>query len=136
MVSSVVVENGRAKGVIYKSEDDGKEHFQPARLVAVAGYSIETPRLLLLSASKEFPDGLCNDHGQVGHYLMVQGAPQTAGRFDEEVRMYKAPPPEVTSEDFYETDPHQAVPAGLRHPERRPPADHLCRARRRPGPLG
>ena len=36
---------------------------------------------------------------------MVQGAPQTAGRFDEEVRMYKAPPPEVSSEQFYETDP-------------------------------
>ena len=36
---------------------------------------------------------------------MVQGAPQTAGRLDEEVRMYKAPPPEVSSEQFYETDP-------------------------------
>jgi choline dehydrogenase-like flavoprotein len=36
---------------------------------------------------------------------MVQGAPQTAGRFPEEVRMYKAPPPEVSSEQFYETDP-------------------------------
>jgi choline dehydrogenase-like flavoprotein len=35
----------------------------------------------------------------------VQGAPQTAARFPEEVRMYKAPPPEVTSEEFYETDP-------------------------------
>jgi choline dehydrogenase-like flavoprotein len=113
MVTSVVVENGRAKGVVYKSEDDGKEHFQPARLVAVAGYSIETSRLLLLSASKEFPDGLCNDHGQVGHYLMVQGAPQTAGRFDEEVRMYKAPPPEVTSEDFYETDPAKPYRRGF-----------------------
>jgi choline dehydrogenase-like flavoprotein len=36
---------------------------------------------------------------------MVQGAAQTAGRFAEEVRMYKAPPPEVSSEAFYETDP-------------------------------
>jgi choline dehydrogenase-like flavoprotein len=36
---------------------------------------------------------------------MVQGAPQTAGRYDEEVRAYKAPPPEVSSEVFYETDP-------------------------------
>jgi choline dehydrogenase-like flavoprotein len=35
---------------------------------------------------------------------MVQGAPQTAGRFDAEVRMFKAPPPEVSSEEFYETD--------------------------------
>jgi choline dehydrogenase-like flavoprotein len=36
---------------------------------------------------------------------MVQGAAQTAGRFSEEVRMYKAPPPEVSTEQFYETDP-------------------------------
>jgi choline dehydrogenase-like flavoprotein len=35
---------------------------------------------------------------------MVQGAPQVGGRFAEEIRMYKAPPPEVSSEDFYETD--------------------------------
>src|SRR5689334_22842038 len=35
---------------------------------------------------------------------MVQGAPQVAGHFDNEIRMYKAPPPEVSSEQFYETD--------------------------------
>jgi choline dehydrogenase-like flavoprotein len=104
-VSRVLVddETGRATGVTYLR--DGVEHRQRARMVAVAGYSIETPRLLLLSASQRFPDGLCNDFDQVGRYLMVQGAPQTAGRFDDEIRMYKAPPPEVSSEHFYETDP-------------------------------
>ena len=84
---------------------DGVEHHQRARVVVVAGYSIETPRLLLLSTSRTHPDGLGNNSDQVGRYLMVQGAPQTAGRFADEIRMYKAPPPEVSSEDFYETDP-------------------------------
>jgi choline dehydrogenase-like flavoprotein len=79
----------------------------------VAGYSIETPRLLLNSASSRFPDGLCNDFDQVGRYLMVQGAPQTAGRFDAEVRMYKAPPPEVSTEEFYETDPAKDYKRGF-----------------------
>jgi choline dehydrogenase-like flavoprotein len=79
----------------------------------VAGYSIETPRLLLNSASRRFPDGLCNDFDQVGRYLMVQGAPQTAGRFDAEVRMYKAPPPEVSSEEFYESDPGKPYQRGF-----------------------
>ena len=103
MVTRVVVDDhGQATGVTYMN--GGVEHFQAARLVVVAGYSIETPRLLLLSATKKFPDGLCNDHGLVGRHLMVQGAPQVAGRFDAEVRMYKAPPPEVSSEEFYETD--------------------------------
>ena len=111
MVFEVVVDAGRARGVKYLR--DGREHFQPARMVAVAGYSIETPRLLLLSASPAFPDGLCNDHGQVGRYVMVQGAPQTAGRFSEEVRMYKAPPPEVTCEEFYETDPSKDYKRGF-----------------------
>jgi len=103
--------SGRATGVHYVR--GGVEHFQRARMVAVAGYSIETPRLLLNSATNRFPDGLCNDFDQVGRYLMVQGAPQTAGRFDDEIRMYKAPPPEVSTEEFYETDPNKDYKRGF-----------------------
>jgi choline dehydrogenase-like flavoprotein len=104
-VSQILADDraGRVTGVTYLR--DGREHVQRARAVAVAGYSIETPRLLLLSTSRRWPAGLGNDHDQVGRYLMVQGAPQTAGRFDDEIRMYKTPPPEVSSEHFYETDP-------------------------------
>ena len=113
MVTYIEVDErtGRATGVHYVR--DGVPRFQKARMVAIAGYSIETPRLLLNSASKRFPDGLCNDFDQVGRYLMVQGAPQTAGRFDAEVRMYKSPPPEVSSEDFYETDPAKPYQRGF-----------------------
>lgn len=113
MVSGVETDReGRlATGVRYFR--GGRERFQRARMVAVAGYSIETPRLLLNSANRRFPDGLCNDHDLVGRYLMVQGAPQTAGRFAEEVRMYKAPPPEVSTEDFYETDPTKPYRRGF-----------------------
>jgi choline dehydrogenase-like flavoprotein len=93
---------GRCTGVAYMRE--GRERFQRAAAVAVAGYSIETPRLLLNSASPHWPDGLANHHDQVGRYIMVQGAPQVAGRFPEPVRQYKAPPPEISSEQFYETD--------------------------------
>jgi choline dehydrogenase-like flavoprotein len=112
-VSRILVDDrtGRATGVTYLR--DGREHRQRASLVAVAGYSIETPRLLLLSATDRYQDGLGNDHDQVGRYLMVQGAPQTAGRFEDEVRMYKAPPPEVSSEHFYETDPTKPYRRGF-----------------------
>jgi choline dehydrogenase-like flavoprotein len=111
-VSRVLVDDatGRVTGVTYIK--DGVERRQRASVVAVAGYAIETPRLLLLSSSKRFTDGLGNEHDQVGRYLMVQGAPQTAGRFEDEVRMYKAPPPEVTSEQFYETDPSKPYKRG------------------------
>ncbi|WP_246846188.1 GMC family oxidoreductase [Humibacter ginsenosidimutans] len=113
MVTGVAVDEftGRATGVRYVR--DGRERFQRASVVIIAGYSIETPRLLLNSASARFPDGLCNDFDQVGRYLMVQGAPQTAGRFDEEIRMYKAPPPEVSTEEFYETDPAKPYKRGF-----------------------
>ncbi|QDP98897.1 GMC family oxidoreductase [Microlunatus elymi] len=113
MVTRVEVDQrtGRATGVRYLK--DGVEEFQRASVVIVAGYSIETPRLLLNSTSARFPDGLCNDHDQVGRYLMVQGAPQTAGRFADEIRMYKAPPPEVSSEVFYETDPSKPYKRGF-----------------------
>ena len=105
------VTHGRATGVTYLGE--GVERFPAARLVVVAGYSIETPRLLLLSAcDRGSPTALCNSHGQVGRYVMVQGAPQVAGRFDDEVRMYKAPPPEVEPEQFYETDPTKPYQRG------------------------
>ncbi|MHB1583017.1 MAG: GMC oxidoreductase [Acidimicrobiales bacterium] len=104
MVTSVEIgHDGRATGVRYRRH--GVEHLQRARAVALACYSIETPRRLLNSASPRFPDGLCNDHDQVGRYVMVQGAPQTAGRYAAEVRVYKAPPPEASTEAFYETDP-------------------------------
>jgi choline dehydrogenase-like flavoprotein len=113
MVTGVAIDQrtGLATGVHYLR--GGVPRFQRAKAVAVAGYAIETPRLLLNSASPRFPDGLCNNYGQVGRYVMVQGAPQTAGRFGAEVRMYKAPPPEVSSEQFYETDPSKPYRRGF-----------------------
>ena len=44
---------------------------------------------------------------------MVQGASQVAGRFPELLRMYKAPPPEVSSEQFYETDEARGFARGF-----------------------
>ncbi|BBX21595.1 glucose dehydrogenase [Mycolicibacter terrae] len=105
-------DTGAARGVIYHGSD-GMEHLQRAKVVAVAGYSIETPRLLLNSTSARFPHGLGNNTDQVGRYVMVQGAAQTAGRWPEELRMYKAPPPQVTSEQFYETDTTRGFARGF-----------------------
>jgi choline dehydrogenase-like flavoprotein len=113
MVTQVVLDDssGRVTGVRYIH--DGQEHFQRADTVAVAGYSIETPRLLLNSTSRRFPHGLANDNDQVGRCVMVQGAPQVAGRFPDEMRMYKAPPPEISSEQFYETDERRGFARGF-----------------------
>lgn len=106
-------ETGRARGVVYFDDVGGVERLQTARFVAIAGYSIETPRLLLNSTSTRFPHGLCNNEDQVGRYIMVQGASQIAGRFPDELRMYKAPPPEISSEQFYETDRSRGFARGF-----------------------
>jgi choline dehydrogenase-like flavoprotein len=104
---------GKVTGVTYVEVGTGEERFQRAAAVAVCGYAIESPRLLLNSTSNRFPDGLANRYDQVGRYVMVQGATQVAGRFPELLRMYKAPPPEVSSEDFYETDESRGFARGF-----------------------
>jgi choline dehydrogenase-like flavoprotein len=104
MVLRVEHEGRRVTGVTYAH--GGGHVFQPADAVAVCGYSIESPRLLLNSE-------LGNDFDQVGRYVMVQGATQVAARFPELLRMYKAPPPEVSSEQFYETDESRGFARGF-----------------------
>lgn len=90
MVGRIETRGGRATGVHYLRE--GRWRFQRGRHVVVAGYAIETPRLLLNSASSEFPDGLANHSGLVGRNLMVQLNQAVWGQVEQEVRSYKGPP--------------------------------------------
>jgi gluconate 2-dehydrogenase alpha chain len=70
--------HGRASSVRYVT--DGNEYVQPARVVLLGAYTYENVRLLLLSKSGAFPNGLSNNRGQVGrHYLShAQGGGVTA----------------------------------------------------------
>ena len=104
--------NRRVSGVHYY-DDAGHDHFQRARAVIVSGYAIESPRLLLNSACSGFENGLANHSGTVGKYLMSQGGNVILGRFDEPVRMYKAPPAHALTEEFYETDPRNDYARGF-----------------------
>jgi choline dehydrogenase-like flavoprotein len=113
MVSRVLMgKDRRATGVAY-FDADGKEHVQRARAVVVAGYAIETPRLLLNSACDGFENGLANSSDTVGRYLMAQAGNVIAGRFDDPIRMYKAPPAHALTEEFYETDPKRGFARGF-----------------------
>jgi choline dehydrogenase-like flavoprotein len=82
--------DGRATGLTYHRA--GSWRHQKARNVVVAGYAIETPRLLLNSKCSQFPDGLANESGLVGTHVMIHSGPGVWGVMDEEVRCYKAPP--------------------------------------------
>jgi choline dehydrogenase-like flavoprotein len=94
--------DGRVTGVEYFRA--GQRHFQRARHVVVAGYAIETPRLLLNSANGHYPQGLANSSGLVGTHLTTHAGPGVWGRFDEEIRWYKGPPNMAVTEHWNYTD--------------------------------
>ena len=79
---------GKVTGVVY-FDADGVEQRQAARIVCVAGNSIESPRLLLNSTSEMFPDGLANSSGQVGRNYMRHVTGSVYGIFDKPVRMWR-----------------------------------------------
>ncbi|MEO1459035.1 MAG: GMC family oxidoreductase [Pseudomonadota bacterium] len=80
--------SGRVTGVVY-ADPEGNRFRQAARVVAVAGNSIESPRLLLNSASSMFPDGLANSSGQVGKNYMRHMTGSVYAVFQEPVRMWR-----------------------------------------------
>ncbi|MGI4815329.1 MAG: GMC oxidoreductase, partial [Janthinobacterium lividum] len=63
-----------------------------------------TPRLLLMSATSRFPDGLANGSGLVGKNLMVQTNHAAWGVMEEDIRWYKGPPSLAVSEHWNYTD--------------------------------
>lgn len=79
---------GKVTGVVYV-DSEGKTHQQKARVVCVAGNSIESPRLLLNSHSSLFPDGLANAEGHVGRNYMRHMTGSVYGIFDKPVHMWR-----------------------------------------------
>ncbi|WP_353649928.1 GMC family oxidoreductase [Nakamurella sp. A5-74] len=80
--------DGKVDGVEYL-DSAGNLHHQAARIVCVAGNSIETPRLLLMSATKGHADGLANSSGQVGRNYLRHLTGSVYARFEDPVRMYR-----------------------------------------------
>jgi choline dehydrogenase-like flavoprotein len=98
--------NGRVTGAAYF---DGKRtvHLQKAKAVVVCANGAETPRLLLLSANKEFPDGLANSSGLVGKYLMMNSGSTARAVFEHPLNDYKGFAVSRVLHDFYELDPQK-----------------------------
>jgi len=79
--------NGKVTGVQYIR--DGKEYFQPAKVVLLGSYTYENVRLLLLSKSKAFPNGLSNNHGQVGkHYIGHWASREAVALFPNDLNIW------------------------------------------------
>ncbi len=103
--------SGKVTGVLY-ADKDGRQHVQKARLVCVACNSIESPRLLLNSASAKFPDGLANSSGQVGRNYMRHMTGSLYAVFDKPVHMFRGTTMAGIIQDEARNDPSRGFVGG------------------------
>jgi len=103
--------SGRVTGAVYF---DAKRvaHLQRAKALILAANGAETPRLLLLSTSSQFPNGLANSSGYVGKNLMPNSNVVACGVFDEPLNDYKGFAVSRVMHDFYELDPKLGLYGG------------------------
>ncbi len=117
-------DGGRVNEVVY-FDGDGVEQAQRTRAAVLCANGAETPRLLLLSESSRFPDGLANSSGKVGKNLMFNGSCSSSGLFEEPVNAWKSIPTTRVVHDYYELDPNLGFYGGGgidgRHPSRGAP---------------
>ena len=110
-----VASDGRVAGVRYIR--DGKEYLQPAQVVLLASYTYENTRLLLLSKSKAYPQGLSNNHGQVGmHYFghwVGSGAGGTLGLFPFDINVWYGTPAQGMVLDDWADDNYDHTGVGF-----------------------
>ncbi len=95
--------DGRARSVIY-FDPEGREDEVFGRAIVVAGNAVETARLLLLSTSPLFPNGLANASGLVGKRFMEHLSVFSHGVFGERVDPWRGVPTGGILQDFYETN--------------------------------
>jgi choline dehydrogenase-like flavoprotein len=98
---------GRATGALYFDEKRNV-HLQKAKAVVLCANGAETPRLLLLSANKQFPNGLANSSGLVGKNLMFNSGGTIIGVYEHPLNDYKGYCVSRVLHDFYELD-HEKV---------------------------
>ncbi|PYG27165.1 GMC family oxidoreductase [Pelagimonas varians] len=104
-------DSGKVTGVLY-ADADGNQHLQKARIICVAGNSIESPRLLLNSASSMFPDGLANSSGQVGRNYMRHMTGSVYAVFDKPVKMWRGTTMAGIIQDEARHDPSRGFVGG------------------------
>ena len=102
---------GRVTGVVY-ADPSGALQRQKARAVAVAANSIESPRLLLNSASNQFPQGLANSSGQVGCNYMRHTSGSVFAAFEKPVHFYRGTTQSSIVMDEARLDPKRGFVGG------------------------
>lgn len=103
---------GLATGAVY-IDRSGEEHRVSADVVILCGNGVGTARLMLLSQSARFPNGLANSSGLVGRGLMLHPCGTVTATFDEEMDATAGPFGQlVYSMQFYNSDPSRGFVRG------------------------
>ena len=102
---------GRVTGVVY-FDAQKREIMQRAKAVVLCANGAETPRLLLMSASNLFPNGLANSSGAVGKHLMFNGGAFAGGVFEHEVNGHKSVQVSRYVQDHYRLDSKYGIVGG------------------------
>jgi choline dehydrogenase-like flavoprotein len=103
--------NGRVDGVLY-FDTQKQEHLQKAKAVVVCANGAETPRLLLMSKSNLYPQGLANSSGLVGKFFMLDLGSLTLGNFEHPLNDFKGVRVTRVVQDFYDSDPKRGFYGG------------------------
>lgn len=106
-----VGKNGRVTGVIY-FDANKREIFQRAKAVVVCANGVESPRLLLMSKSNRFPQGLANSSGMVGKNLMFDNGTTVTAVFEHPLNEFKSVQVTRVIHDFYDSDPSRGFYGG------------------------
>jgi choline dehydrogenase-like flavoprotein len=95
---------GRAKGVVY-FDKKGNQFEQRADAIVLSAGTIQSPRILLNSKSKLFPDGLANSSGTVGKYFQQHFGLSAVALFNERIDSFRGFYGGAISHDFSGTKP-------------------------------
>jgi gluconate 2-dehydrogenase alpha chain len=96
--------SGKATGVAYYGPD-GAENTIEADIVIVSSFIYDNTRLLLLSKTEKFPNGLANSSGEVGRHLMAHMMPNVYAMFDDRhVNVYMGPSAQKHTIDDFNAD--------------------------------
>ena len=93
-------------------DSDGRVREVFGRAIVIAGNAVETARLLLLSKSQLFPNGLANSSGLVGKRFMEHLSVFAFGTFDERLDPWRGVPTGGIIQDFYATNPRHSFARG------------------------
>jgi choline dehydrogenase-like flavoprotein len=105
---------GLVTGAIW-IDKERKEHHQAAKIVVMAANAVGTARLLLLSKSSRFTEGLSNSSGLVGRRLMMHTFSAVTGYFPESLGSWQGHfGASITSYEFYETDKSRGFVRGAK----------------------